>query len=384
MPSIPPLLTCLQSWPPLPSLQVAPQGVSTPPSLKKKLPLQREEHISRLCTSTKYPLLSCPESWLALPSFTAAPLRVLDTALASKHKSLPNPPLQLHRIFLIPELLVSILSVLPLEDLRNCYRVSSQWREIIHTHMPPKKIPLPGDVETYERPIAVPHGHVSMHPALSGLENQEWPASWQYNEVGQPTGGQISLELFYHEYLSLFDDESIYQDAYIAYPPPTSVQVHCHRTAVISFSDDNNWCHEDRLGWQYLQVERDDGVRLRDVLDYIRGAVRLCDDDPWEEYASRTQDFFSPKEYIAAWEYFGDHAGDMRDNNLSHPYALGWMYYYYERNHWGHQMPSEQTRRFGLELVFSWDPLSRRRNASLEEGASSEEDSDWLSDEFDW
>jgi hypothetical protein len=330
------------------------------------------------------PLLTCLQSWPALPSSTAAPLRVLKTAISLEHKLPPNAAPQPHRIFLVPELLVSILSALPLVDLLNCYRVSSWWREILHTHMPPKKIPLPGDVETHERPIGVPYSHVSMHPALSGLENQEWPASWQYNEVGQPTTGQISLELFYHEYLSLLDDESIYRDAYIAYPPPTSVQVHCHRTAVISFSEDDNWRHAYGSGRPYLWVERDNGVRLGDVLDYIRGAVRLCDDDPWEEYASNTQDFFSPKEYVAAWDYFGDRAGDMCDNSLSHPYALGWMYYYYERNHWGRQVPSEQTRRFGLELVFSWDPLCRRRNALLEETASSDEDSDCLSDEFGW
>lgn len=119
------------------------------------------------------PPIFCQASWPALPSTTAAqsqtpikPLSVTQAATSSQSVTQPRP----HPIFVVPELLIGVLSALPLKDLRNCYRVLSWWREVIHAHMPPDKIPLPGHVDISDNRIGGPTGAPSepvlIHSAL--------------------------------------------------------------------------------------------------------------------------------------------------------------------------------------------------------------------------
>jgi hypothetical protein len=207
-----------------------------------------------------------------------------------------------HAIFLIPELLVQILSELPDNDLKTCYRVSPRWGDILRAHLPPEKLPLPESPPSYRPLIHDLPGNVALHPLLQSslalpweLCNSPLDIAWkrfwtnncEYDAHRELINFRITLKLPIDAWFALFENENqIWRSTYMADPPPTAVEVRCGPGARL-FSHQSRWrpegytdipgCTAVSASNGFVRIEREKGVRLGDVVEELRVVVVVCD-----------------------------------------------------------------------------------------------------------
>ena len=236
----------------------------------------------------------------------------------------------MHRIFLLPELLMEIISFLPPTDLRTCASVSRHWKETLRLNLHPRNFPLPDTVcndPSTPRPyilkklpqsisslaqdivhrttlwqnagvvLDISDDYYFWHEGaysnlLSTLSQYLHP--WLGKHVCEFVGGleEIArgdmgicvrtklgaekLDEWFREGEREVGRERSVIDAYLSKPVTRKVEVYCVEGATWDQEYVNVLQRGARKEWQQrcVKIERRNGIRLGDVVDELRGMLK--------------------------------------------------------------------------------------------------------------
>jgi hypothetical protein len=235
----------------------------------------------------------------------------------------------MHRLFLLPELLVEIISYLPWEDLACCHLISTFFHKSLKNNLPPCKHPLPDTspqppcnttlpqpIRTLARDIKTHSSHwmtsgmlldISddyyfwhdgaysnllqtlspfLHPLLAtcAVELMSGLESLVQGEMGIVVRTKMGTAGFWE----LFGDEEEedcsygkenegWKDSYLTKPASKVVEIYCSMGAVWDKGYGNVLRRQGGREWQQrcLRVERARGVRMGDVVDELKGVLKV-------------------------------------------------------------------------------------------------------------
>jgi hypothetical protein len=235
----------------------------------------------------------------------------------------------MHRLFLLPELLVEIISYLPCEDLACCHLISTFFHKSLKNNLPPCKHPLPDPstypsdktllaqpIRTLARDIKTHSSHWMtsgmlldicddyyfwhdgaysnllhtlspfLHPLLAtcAVELMSGLESLVQGEMGIVVRTKMGTVGFWE----LFGDEEEedysygkerdgWRDAYLTKPSCKVVEVYCPMGAVWDEGYGNVLRRQGGREWQQrcVRVERERGVRMGDIVDELKGVLKV-------------------------------------------------------------------------------------------------------------
>jgi hypothetical protein len=239
----------------------------------------------------------------------------------------------MHRIFLLPEILIQIISFLPPSDLSACASVSRHWKETLRINLHPRLLPLPGTLSLHNYTTTSPQTlkklpwpvssvaqdillrttqwqnagvlldisddyyfwHESAYSnLLSGLRQYLHPWLGKYlcefvGELEEITQGEMGVCIRTKSSAAEFDDwfvggERVMQEwrgleAYLTRPAIRSVEIYCVEGAVWDQEYGNVLRRGARREWQQrcVRIERERGIRMGDVVDELRDMLKTSE-----------------------------------------------------------------------------------------------------------
>jgi hypothetical protein len=238
---------------------------------------------------------------------------------------------KMHRIFLLPEILIHIVTLLPPSELPTYASVSRHWRETLRLNLPPRLLPLhnaslprplpavdsqsrdklPQPVSTLARDILarttqwlnpallldISDNYYFWHEGAYGKLLSElvpFLHPWLGKRVSEVIGGleemakgemgicfrmAMSVGEFDEQFAG--DEDGVEKDkssmsAYLTRPVTRSVEIYCVEGAVWDQEYKNVLHRQGRREWQQrcVRVERGRGVTMEDVVEELSGVLR--------------------------------------------------------------------------------------------------------------
>ncbi|KAG9194465.1 hypothetical protein G6011_04500 [Alternaria panax] len=236
----------------------------------------------------------------------------------------------MHRIFLLPELLIQIISFLPPSDLRTCASVSRHWKETLRLNLHPRNLPLPDTLSPHDHATTQPHRLKKLPQLISSLaqdilfRTSQWQNAGGLSDIsddyyfwheGAHRDLLSALSQYLHPWLGKhmcelvgglneiaqgdmgicvrsklttaeFDEWFLEgkrkmgeMEAYLTRPVTRSVEVYCVEGAMWDPEYGNVLHRGVRRQWQQrcVKIERERGIRIGDVIDELRGMLRTVE-----------------------------------------------------------------------------------------------------------